>query len=58
MVKEFVVEWADDDQTIIRVWTWEQWMTQPIASRNWRSAHCYARDEIDAYLKAQRGELD
>ena len=58
-MKRFVVEWEDDsDDANIRVWTWEQWLTQPIDSRNWRSAMCDARDEIDAYTRAMRGELD
>ena len=58
MVRRFIVEWADEDpQSIIRVWTWEQWLTQPINSRNWRSAMCDAQDEVDAYLLAQRGEF-
>ena len=54
---QFIVEWADEDpESVTRVWTWDDWLKISIGKRNWNSALVEARDELDAYLKAKRGE--
>ena len=52
----FVVEWDDALENIIRVWDWTSWLNLPVQSRPESSAMVIARDELDAFTRAMRGE--
>lgn len=52
----FVVEWTEDD-FVKRVWDWGDWVRKDIQSRPENSAVVCAKDPMEAYLKALRGEV-
>lgn len=53
----FIVEW-DDTGEVLAVHRWDSWLKSAITDRNWNSAMVKAVDELDAYVRARRGEYD
>lgn len=54
----FVVEWSEDWGDVVAVHKFRAWCERPIGERNWFTETVWARDEIDAYLRAKRGDTD
>lgn len=50
----FVVEWTKDWGEVIAVHPFERWVNRPVGERNFFSETVWARDELDAYMKANK----
>ena len=56
--KWFVVEWNEDCEgyPLKRVWDWDDWIQKPPLTRPENAAVVVAKDPLDAYLQALKGE--
>ena len=54
----FVVVWdaSADEPIVTQVTRWDDWLRIPIDERPHYTTMVVARDELDAYARAQRGE--
>ena len=54
----FVVVWdaSADEPTVTHVTRWDEWVRIPIEERSLFTSMVKAKDELDAYTRAQRGE--
>lgn len=54
----FVVEWenTEHDPVVTKVTRWDEWLRIPIMERPFNTTMVRAKDELDAYARAQRGE--
>lgn len=50
----FVVVW--DGDCIVRVYEWYDWVSIPVTKRPFDNTMLKAKDELDAMLRAARGE--
>ena len=51
--KMFVVEWSEGWGEVIAVHPFNAWCDRPVGERNWFTETIWARDELEAYTKAQ-----
>lgn len=54
----FVVVWdmSAEEHTVTQVTRWDDWIRIPIEARPFNTTMVRAKDELDAYARAQRGE--
>lgn len=54
----FVVVWdaSAAEPTVTQVTRWDEWVRIPIEERSLFTSMLKAKDELDAYTRAQRGE--
>ena len=54
----FVVVWdaSADEPTVTQVTRWDEWVRIPIEARPFNTTMVRAKDELDAYASAMRGE--
>lgn len=54
----FVVVWdvSGEEPTVASVTRWDEWLRIPIEERPQYTTMVAAKDELDAYARAQRGE--
>lgn len=54
----FVVVWdaSADEPTVIQVTRWDEWLRIPLEERPLFTTMVRAKDELDAYARATRGE--
>ena len=54
----FVVVWdaSADEPTVTHVTRWDEWVRIPIEERSLFTSMVKAKDELDAYARALRGE--
>lgn len=54
----FVVVWdmSGEEPTVTQVTRWDDWIRIPIEERSLFTSTLKAKDELDAYVRAQRGD--
>lgn len=54
----FVVVWdtSTEEHTVAQVTRWDEWLRIPIMERPFNTTMVRAKDELDAYARATRGE--
>ena len=51
-----MIEWARDDKRVEAVVSWPDWVAIPVKERPFNTTMVRAVDELDAMLRAERGE--